>query len=87
MRFRLRGLFCGAGLCDLIAQGSALVESSRLLEHAPPGERPEDYPLLADVNLEGVSARPLWGQELLAYLERASTGGDRFSSGVILVES
>jgi hypothetical protein len=68
---------CGAGLCDLVAQGSALVESSRLLEDAPPGEGPADYQLLHDVNVEGVSARPLWGQELLAYLERASTGGDR----------
>jgi hypothetical protein len=68
---------CGPGLCDLVAQGSALVESSRLLESPPPGEGPADYQLLREVNVEGVSARPLWGQELLAYLERASTGGDR----------
>ena len=72
---------CGAaGLCDLVAQGSALVESSRLLEYVPPGEGPADYQLLHEVNVEGVSARPLWGQELLAYLERASTGGDRSSA-------
>lgn len=76
-RLKASDFACGAGLCDLVAQGSALVESSRLLQQEPPEEGPADYQLLEEANLEGVSARPLWGQELLAYLESASTGGDR----------
>jgi len=67
---------CPGGVCDLVAQGSALFEAARQLAEMPPEDGPESFQLLRELNTVGVSARPPWAQELVAYLERASLGGD-----------
>jgi filamentous hemagglutinin family protein len=71
---------CGDGTCDLVALGAARIEAGRELEREPRPVGLQGRQALAELNMVGVAARPLWAEELLAHVAGASLGGGALRS-------